>query len=76
MYLVKLAFAVTLAGGVQKIDSSGTAVRGEPHFLLVGDPGTGKSQLLRFASRLIPRSIMTCGSGSTSAGLTVSAIMV
>lgn len=39
LYLVKLAVALTLIGGVQKISKSGTRVRGESHMLLVGDPG-------------------------------------
>ena len=55
MYAIKLALAVVLCGGVERIDNTGTRVRGEPHMLLVGDPGTGKSQLIRYASKLSPR---------------------
>ena len=47
LYAVKLAVALALIGGVQRIDPSGTRVRGESHLLLVGDPG--KSTLLKKA---------------------------
>ncbi|XP_039882681.1 DNA helicase MCM9 isoform X1 [Simochromis diagramma] len=74
MYVIKLAVAMVLAGGVQRIDSSGTKIRGECHMLLVGDPGTGKSQFLKYAAKIMCRSVLTAGIGSTSAGLTVAAV--
>ncbi|KAI3941095.1 hypothetical protein MKW92_021790 [Papaver armeniacum] len=74
LFTVKLAVALTLIGGVQHVDACGTKVRGDSHLLLVGDPGTGKSQFMKFAAKLSNRSVMTTGLGSTSAGLTVTAV--
>jgi len=66
---VKEAIMYLLFGGVPK-ELEGTKIRGEINVLLVGDPGTGKTQLLRFVQSVAPRGIYTSGRGSTGAGLT------
>jgi len=48
--------------------------RTTPHLLLLGDPGTGKSQLLQAAQELSSRAVRTSGLGCTSAGLTCAAV--
>eukprot|EP00878_Enallax_costatus_P023223 GHUV01024690.1.p1 GENE.GHUV01024690.1~~GHUV01024690.1.p1 ORF type:complete len:488 (+),score=128.46 GHUV01024690.1:127-1590(+) len=73
LFLVKLAVALTLIGGCPRQDDAGAHIRGECHMLLIGDPGTGKSQLMKFAARMAPRAVVTTGRGTTGAGLTVSA---
>ena len=70
----KDALALQLFGGVAKHMPDGTRIRGDIHILLVGDPGTAKSQLLRYISLLAPRSIYTSGKSSSAAGLTASAV--
>eukprot|EP00972_Heterocapsa_arctica_P075109 11082399-Heterocapsa_arctica.AAC.1 len=48
--------------------------RGDIHVLLLGDPGLGKSELLRAVAKLSPRGIYVSGNSSSMAGLTASVI--
>ncbi|HME52836.1 MAG TPA: LAGLIDADG family homing endonuclease [Candidatus Lokiarchaeia archaeon] len=68
----KLAMALVLFGGVHKVRSHN--IRGDIHTLIMGDPGTGKSQLIKAASKLAVRGIYTSGQGSTAAGLTAAVL--
>lgn len=52
------------------IDSEGSFVRNNIHILIVGDPGLGKSQMLRAAASVSPRSVLVTGNTSSAAGLT------
>lgn len=73
LYLVKLAVALVLIGGVERNGAGGMHIRGQCHLLLVGEPGTGKSQFLKYASKLGSRHLLATGGGTSSAGLTVAA---
>lgn len=48
--------------------------RGDVNLLMLGDPGTAKSQLLKFVERCSPIGVYTSGKGSSAAGLTASVI--
>ena len=71
---VKEAIALQLFGGSVKELEDGTRLRGDIHILLVGDPGMGKSQILKYVSKLAPRSVYTSGKGTSGAGLTAAAV--
>ncbi|MFO8110859.1 MAG: minichromosome maintenance protein MCM [Thermoplasmata archaeon] len=70
----KMGLALQLFGGVRKTLPDEQKIRGDIHILMVGDPGTAKSQLLRYISDLSPRGMYTSGKGSTGAGLTAAAM--
>ncbi len=71
---VKRAVALLLFGGVPKTLPDGVRIRGDVNVLLVGDPGTAKSQLLQYVARAAPRGLYTTGRGTTAAGLTSAVI--
>ena len=70
---IKEAIMYLLFGGVAKTLPDIT-IRGELNALLVGDPGTAKSQLLQYVARIAPRGLYTSGRGTTAAGLTAAVI--
>ncbi|KAL5350423.1 minichromosome maintenance protein 5 [Pseudogymnoascus australis] len=69
---IKKAIACLLFGGSKKILPDGMKLRGDINVLLLGDPGTAKSQLLKFVEKVAPVAIYTSGKGSSAAGLTAS----
>ncbi|KAL9048503.1 MAG: hypothetical protein Q9162_007698 [Coniocarpon cinnabarinum] len=69
---IKKAIACLLMGGSKKVLPDGMRLRGDINVLLLGDPGTAKSQLLKFVERVAPIAIYTSGKGSSAAGLTAS----
>jgi DNA helicase MCM9 len=74
LFFVKLAVLLTLVGGSETETQGGVRRRSQSHLLLVGDPGCGKSQLMRAAALISSRSVLTTGIGSTGAGLTCTAV--
>lgn len=70
----KEALALQLFGGLPKLMPDGRRIRGDIHILLVGDPGTAKSELLSYMSRLSPRGIYATGKAASAAGLTAAAV--
>jgi len=70
----KEALSLQLFGGVPKLMPDGRRIRGDIHVLLVGDPGTAKSELLAYMSRLSPRGVLATGKAASAAGLTAAAV--
>lgn len=71
---IKRSIACMLFGGSRKMLQDGMKLRGDVNVLLLGDPGTAKSQLLKRVEKLAPVAVYTSGKGSSAAGLTASVI--
>lgn len=69
---IKRAIVCLLMGGSKKLLPDGMRLRGDINVLLLGDPGTAKSQLLKFVEKVAPIAVYTSGKGSSAAGLTAS----
>ncbi|MCW3981280.1 MAG: minichromosome maintenance protein MCM [Candidatus Bathyarchaeota archaeon] len=70
---IKEAIMYIVFGGVPK-HLADISIRGELNILLVGDPGTAKSQLLQYIAAIAPRGLYTSGRGTTAAGLTAAVL--
>ena len=70
----KEAILLLVTGSPQRVMPDHTTIRGDINVLLVGDPGTAKSELLKYAARIAPRGLYTSGRGSTAAGLTAAVV--
>ena len=72
--LIKEAILLLVVGSTQRLLQDGTKIRGDINIFLVGDPGTAKSEMLKFCARIAPRGLYTSGRGSTAAGLTAAVV--
>jgi replicative DNA helicase Mcm len=71
---IKEAIALQLFGSDPLELPDGTRIRGDTHLLLTGDPGTAKSQILKWVGFVAPRGLYTSGMKATGAGLTAAAV--
>ena len=67
---IKRGLALALFGGEAKDKSDKHKVRGDLNVLMCGDPGTAKSQFLKYVEKVAPRAVFTTGQGASAVGLT------
>ena len=71
---IKEALVFQLMGGVRKTRKDGIVTRGDIHILLIGDPGSGKSQILKRIGKVAPKGRFISGKGVSGAGLTAAVV--
>ncbi|KPJ18533.1 DNA replication licensing factor Mcm2 [Papilio machaon] len=67
---IKRGLALALFGGEPKNPGEKHKIRGDINVLICGDPGTAKSQFLKYTEKIAPRAIFTTGQGASAVGLT------
>uniref|UniRef100_A0A7N8XU70 DNA replication licensing factor MCM2 n=1 Tax=Mastacembelus armatus TaxID=205130 RepID=A0A7N8XU70_9TELE len=67
---IKRGLALSLFGGEPKNPGGKHKVRGDINVLLCGDPGTAKSQFLKYVEKVASRAVFTTGQGASAVGLT------
>ena len=71
---VKEAIGMQMFSGVPHTLRDGIRIRGDIHILLLGDPSTAKSQILKLVSKVMPRGKYVSGKGTSAAGLTATVV--
>jgi replicative DNA helicase Mcm len=71
---IKEALILQLMGGVRKKRDDGVVTRGDMHILLIGDPGSGKSMMLKRIKVVAPKGRFISGKGVSGAGLTAAVV--
>jgi len=71
---VKKGILLMMFGGVHKVTPEGINLRGDLNVCIVGDPGTAKSQFLKYIAGFLPRAVYTSGKASSAAGLTATVV--
>jgi replicative DNA helicase Mcm len=71
---IKESIILQMFGGVPRTLKDGTHFRGDIHLLLIGDPSSGKSQLMKLIPQIVPRGKYVSGKGVTGAGLTATVV--
>ncbi|XP_064611933.1 zygotic DNA replication licensing factor mcm6-like [Liolophura sinensis] len=71
---IKRGILLMLFGGVPKVTTEGTNLRGDINVCVVGDPSTAKSQFLKQVEEFSPRAVYTSGKASSAAGLTAAVV--
>ena len=71
---IKRGILLMLFGGVPKVTTEGTNLRGDVNICIVGDPSTAKSQFLKQVEEFSPRAVYTSGKASSAAGLTAAVV--
>jgi DNA replication licensing factor MCM2 len=61
IYYIHIYIYICIYVGCAKEAATGHRVRGDINVLLLGDPGTAKSQILKYAEKTAPRSVYTTG---------------
>ncbi|CAN6483836.1 unnamed protein product [Victoria cruziana] len=67
---IKTAIALAMFGAQEKNVKGKHRLRGDINVLLLGDPGTAKSQFLKYVEKTGQRAVYTTGKGASAVGLT------